>query len=58
MNTFSDLNLWDVSLQTFLDTLSDVLIKSVTIFPNQAPLDSFLLLCCIYFPIKIVLIKN
>jgi hypothetical protein len=51
-----------------LDTLSDVLDKclrfslikteSVSIFNNQASLGSFPILCCIYFPIKIVLIKN
>ncbi len=54
-----------------LDTLSDILdkcllfslIKSLSQFvclnpPSQAMLGSFLLICCIYFPIKIVLIKN
>ena len=51
-----------------LDTLSDVLdkclhfslikLESVSIFNNQATLGSFPILCCIYFPIKIVLIKN
>ncbi len=51
-----------------LDTLSDVLdkclrfslinIESVSIFNNKATLGSFPILCCIYFPVKIVLIKN
>ncbi len=51
-----------------LDTLSYVLdkslrfslikIESVSILNNQATLGSFPILCCIYFPIKIVLIKN
>ena len=51
-----------------LDTLSNILdkclrfslikVESVSIFNNQATLGSFPILCCIYFPIKIVLIKN
>ncbi len=51
-----------------LDTLSGVLDKClrfslikkefVSIFNNQATLGSFPILCYIYFPIKIVLIKN
>ena len=69
---FYDSFLWNPNFKhlrcNILDTLSDVLdkclrfslikIESVSIFNNQAMLGSFPILCCIYFPIKIVLIKN
>ena len=67
MTTFSEPNFKRLRF-TNLDTLSNVLdkclrfslikIESVSIFNNQAALGSFPIICCIYFPIKIVLIKN
>ncbi len=68
MNTFSKPQPLSACASNILDTLSDILdkclrfslikIESVSIFISQALLGSFLLICCIYFPIKIVLIKN
>ncbi len=50
------------TLQTFLDTLSNVLdkclrfslikIEPVSSFPSQATLGTFFSICCIYFSIK------
>ncbi len=60
-----------LTLQTFLDTLSDILdkclpfslikIEPVSSFPSQATLGTFFSICHIYFSIKmrsLVLIKN
>ncbi len=68
---FYEYFLWSQTLSAcasnILDTLSDILDKCLRFFlikivclnlPSQAMLGSFLLICCIYFPIKIVLIKN
>ena len=67
MTPFSETQTLSACASAFLDTLSDVLdkclcfslIKIVCLnLQSQAMLGSFLLICCIYFPIKIVLIKN
>ncbi len=69
---FYDYFLWNQNFEhlryNILDTLSDILdkclcfslikIESASIFNNQATLGIFSILCCIYFPIKIVLIRN